>query len=118
MLGQDLFDIEGKSLKEVEDNWTSFRNDLIILSTYHNDYNVDEALGVIKFLTPYIINSKVFRELEEKHNISCIQQLYETRDFLIRKSDEQLLGMIKSGNSTWLENKLKRQDEDKKEKTC
>lgn len=47
-----------------------------------------------------------FKSLNEKYSINCVSELHDIKKVLQRKSDEQLLGMIKLGKTEWLEKRI------------
>ena len=79
---KDLFTISVNDVDDFEAKWLGFKNKCWTLCMCYDDFTIDEILGVIKFLKPYVYADPKFQELNKKYDKSCGQQLMELRDKL------------------------------------
>jgi len=92
----NLINMRILSLNDVEKYFTRFGNDCVQLCTYHNDYSIEEMLGVMKFLRSFISFNETIQEYNDLHGVNIGRSFVEKIRYLEYKLDKQKLGILES----------------------
>jgi hypothetical protein len=116
-----LFNIEIKDKESIEKHFIGFCNDFSILSQYHNDYTIEEMIGIAKFLQPVIIFDENIREFNQENGVRLnkefrivLERLKSAKD----RKDIDFITKVEAGEYTLLKEMIQdriRKDEKRKE---